>query len=84
MHNTEGAQPTAGEVRLSDAERRVLTDIAASQDMPPARYMERRFVSSFGDFVASRDRLVKRGLLEVADTIPRITEAGRSALRGAR
>jgi len=83
MHTTEGAQPTAGEVRLSDAERRVLTDIAASQDMPAPRYMERRYLSSFRDFVTLRDDLVTRGLLDCSSTIPRITDAGRAALRGA-
>lgn len=83
MDHTEGAQPTAGQVRLSGAERRVLRDLAATADLPAAKFMERRYESSFRDFVHARDSLLKANFIAIDDTIPRITPAGRRALWGA-
>ena len=64
---------------LTDAERRVLTDLAMDR-LPLDEQRSYRFVSTFRDFASTREPLVKRGLIEVTDTIPRITDAGRAAL----
>lgn len=83
MEHTEGRAPTAGQVRLSGAERRVLRDLAALVELTRSTFSSRRAEASLRDWISARDSLVRAKFIEVVDTVPSITPAGLLALRGA-